>query len=279
MYDYLREMFSYPSLFIKLAKVKKTIVPKKINFGPDKNQYFLHFSPQTCDEAHNKIIVWVHGGGWNTGTPKTFEYVGQFFAKAGYHCISLGYRLSPRHKYPAQIEDVCGGFKKGIEYLETQNINCDKILVSGPSAGAHLASLLCYSQEDHSKYGVDTTNVIGFIGVAGPYYFRTKLSNTVNILLNQLFAGKDQRIVGEPYALLAKNHIPMLLIHSKHDGLIDYSMSEKFHEKAQTLGIECELHEVIDKINTHSAYSAGMFLETRETNKALNKLFAWIESR
>lgn len=130
---------------------------------------------------------------------------------------------------------MCVCFKKGIEYLETQNINCDKILVSGPSAGAHLASLLCYSQEDQSKYGVDTTNVIGFIGVAGPYYFRTKLSNTVNILLNQLFTGKDQRIVGE-------------------------------------------LYEVTDKINTHSAYSAGMFLETRETNNALNKLFAWIEN-
>ena len=36
-------------------------------------------------------------------------------------------------------------------------------------------------------------------------------------------------------------------------------------------------YEVVDKINTHSAYSAGMFLETRETNQALDKLFAWIE--
>lgn len=275
MYDYFREMCSYPSLYYRLARVKKLIAPNKVTFGIDKNQYFLHFAPK--GNVKNKVIVWIHGGGWNAGTPHDFEYVGQCFAKEGYHCLSLGYRLSPKHKYPAQVEDVCAGLQKGMKYLETQGIDCAQMVITGPSAGAHLAAILCYAEEVHKKYGVNTENIKGFIGVAGPYYFQEKLSKTVQLLLKQLLAKGYDREKSEPYSLIAASSIPMLLIHSKHDGLIDFVSAEKFYEKAEMLGIPCELYEVTDKWDTHSAYSAGMFLETRETNKALDKLLSWME--
>lgn len=275
MKDYLREMCSYPALYRRLGKVKKIITPKRVDYGSDENQFFLYFKPDSIKKS--KVVVWIHGGGWNSGTPYDFEYVGQNFALEGYHCISIGYRLSPKNKYPAQIEDVCLAFNKAIEYLETQGVDCSQIVVTGPSAGAHLSAILCYSQNDQKKYAVNTNKIIGFIGVAGPYILKGKISNTVRLLLMQLFAKGYDWTEGEPYSVLAKNHIPMLLIHSKHDGLIDYSQAEAFYEKAKSLGIKCELYEVRDKMNTHSAYSAGMFLETRETNKSLDKLFSWIE--
>ncbi len=275
MSDYLREMCSYPKLYHKLAKVKKEIVPERVDYGSNKNQYLLHFAPK--GDKKDIVVVWVHGGGWNAGTPDEFKYVGQHFAMQGYHCISLGYRLSPKNKYPIQTEDVCKAFNKGIEYLETQGVDCSKVVVTGPSAGAHLSAILCYSKEDQEKYGVNIDKIAGFIGVAGPYYFQGKIIKTVQVLLWQLFSKGYDRTKAEPYSLIARNHIPMLLIHSKHDGLIDFEMSEKFYEKAKELEIKCELYEVTDKINTHSAYSAGMFLETRSTNKALDKLYSWIE--
>ena len=70
----------------------------------------------------------------------------------------------------------------------------------------------------------------------------------------------------------------MLLIQSRHDGLIDFSCAERFRKRAMSLGIECELYEVVDKKNTHSWYTAGMFLETRRENKGLDKFFTWIEN-
>ena len=275
MYDYLREMCSYPRLYYKLAKVKKEIIPQHIDYGRDKSQYVLYFAPKGA--VKNKIIVWIHGGGWNAGSPQYFEYVGQCFANEGYHCISLGYRLSPKNKYPAQIEDVCAGFNKGIEYLESIGVDCSQIIVTGPSAGAHLASILCYSQEAQAKYSVDIKNIVGFIGVAGPYCLNVKHIRTVQLLLMQLFTNGYDRTKAEPYSLIAKNHISMLLMQSRHDGLFDYSIAEKFHKKAVALGIKSELYEVTDRMNTHSAYSAGMFLEMRQNNKALDKLFSWVE--
>lgn len=277
MYDYLRELCSYPSIYYKLSKIKEIIKPERVDFGTDRNQFFLHFAPNGASKG--KVIIWIHGGGWNAGTPYDFAFVGQCFALEGYHCLSIGYRLSPKHKYPAQIEDVCTAFCKGIAYLQSKGIDCSQIVVTGPSAGAHLAAILCYSKKDQEKYAVDIDNIIGFIGVAGPYSFQSKLTNTVRLLLLQLFAKGYDWTEGEPLSLLTKNHIPMLLIHSRHDGLIDYSMAETFYERAASLGIKCELYEVMDKMNTHSAYSAGMFLETRETNMALDKLLSWVEDR
>ncbi len=276
MKDYWREMFSYPGLYIKLAKVKKIIEAKRIDYGSDKHQFFLHFCPQS--DVKNKVIVWIHGGGWNAGSPYDFEYVGQSFALEGYHCVSLGYRLSLKNKYPAQIEDVCAAYCKAIEYLQKQGIDCSQIVVTGPSAGAHLSAILCYGKKYQEKCGVDISKIAGFIGVAGPYLFQKNVSNTVKLLLVQLFEKGYDRTDGEPYSLFSPNHIPMLLIHSKHDGLIDYSQSVALFKKAKTMGVKAELYEVVDKMNTHSAYSAGMFLETRETNQALNELYTWIET-
>ncbi|MBE6753372.1 MAG: alpha/beta hydrolase [Ruminococcaceae bacterium] len=273
--DYWREMFSYTALYRKMAKVKKLVKPQKVSFGKHRDQYFLHYAPLTAKS--DKVVVWIHGGGWNAGNPKDFDFVGQHFAKEGYHCISLGYRLSPKHKYPCQTEDVCAGFVKAKKYLADCGVDTSKIIVTGPSAGAHLAAALCYDRVFQEKYAIDTDCIIGYIGVAGPLSFRKGMTWTVRTLLGQLFAKGYDRSLGEPCSFLQKNIIPMLLIHSRHDGLLDYSMSEDFYEKANALGMECELYDVVDKLDTHSAYSAGMFLETRATNKALDKLFTWIE--
>ena len=126
-------------------------------------------------------------------------------------------------------------------------------------------------------YDVDVSNVIGFIGVGGPYSFSVRTSLSVKLLLDQLFEKNYDRTKGEPCSLVNASNISMLLIQSRHDGLIDFSCAEELYKKAISLGIACELYEVVDKKNTHSWYTAGMFLETREENKGLDKFFSWIE--
>ena len=275
MDDSIRESFSYFGLYRKMLRVKKSIVPELVSFGQDKDQYFLYYEPEHT--VSDKIIVWVHGGGWNAGTPKYFDFAGQCVANAGYRFVSVGYRLSPKNKYPCQIEDVCAGYKAALRYLEGKKINTSKVIVSGSSAGAHLSSIMCYSKAIQDRYDVDVSNVIGFIGVGGPYSFSVRTSLSVKLLLDQLFEKNYDRTKGEPCSLVNASNISMLLIQSRHDGLIDFSCAEELYKKAISLGIACELYEVVDKKNTHSWYTAGMFLETREENKGLDKFFSWIE--
>lgn len=276
MKDSIRESFSYFGLYRRMFAVKKTVKPEEVSFGTDKNQYFLYYEPEKC--LSDKVVVWVHGGGWNAGTPKDFDFVGQCLAKAGYRFVSLGYRLSPKNKYPSQIEDVCTGYNAAIRFLKEKKIPVSKIVVSGPSAGAHLSSILCYSKKIQEKMKVDISGVIGFIGVGGPYRFTDKDCLSVKILLNQFFEKGYDRSEGEPYSLMDKSDIPMLLIQSEHDGLIQYSCATDLNEKALETGNICELYPVEDKKNTHSWYTAGMFLETREENRCLDKFLSWMEA-
>lgn len=274
MDDFLREKSSYLGIYKKLLTSKKTIKPKCISYGENGSQYFLYYEPDKL--SSEKVIIWIHGGGWNTGSPKLFDFVGQAIAKEGYRFISIGYRLSPIFKYPTQIEDVCNAYNAALNYLNDHDIESDKLIITGSSAGAHLGSILVYNNKIQKEMGVDISKVIGFAGIGGPYSFSANTILPVEIMLEQLFAKNYDRTLGEPCSLMDKSEIPALLIQSRHDGLVDFSCAENFYEKAMDLGNNCELYEVIDVKNTHSWYTVGMFLENREENKAFDKLLTWI---
>ena len=276
MKDLIREYLSYPSILIAASRVKRECRYGCVYYGSDKEQYFLYFEPKEL--KNSKIIVWIHGGGWNTGSPKSFDYVGECIAREGYRLVSIGYRLSPKYKYPCQLKDVCDGYNTALDYLKDKGIDTNRIIVAGPSAGAHLASILCYSRKVQERYNVDISNIIGFVGSGGPYSFRDDQTKTIECLQGFLFRKGYDRRNGEPVKLMSKNHIPMLLIQSKHDGLIEFECAEDFKEKATRIGNNCEIYVVEDKKDSHSYYTVGMFTETREKNKGLNKFFSWIES-
>ena len=277
MIDYIRENLSYYPIYYRLLfKTKKDVTPEYVSYGGDKEQYFLYYEP--AKPVSDKVVVWVHGGGWNAGNPKYFDYVGQNMARAGYRFVSIGYRLSPKNKYPAQIEDVCAAYNAAIRYLKEKGIDTTKIILSGPSAGAHLSSIMCYSKATQEKYKVDISGVISYVGFGGPYSFRKSMSLTLKMLLGMLFAKGYDRKEAEPWSLMDKSDIPMLLIQSRHDGLLEFECAEDFLQKSQVVGNKCEIYEVEDKRNTHSWFTAGCFLFGRGENKTLDRFLTWIEN-
>lgn len=276
MKDSTRESLSYFGMYKEMLRVKKEVSPEHVSFGSHKDQYFYYYEPK--NPRSSKIIMWIHGGGWNSGSPKYFDFVGQALAREGYRAISLGYRLSPKNKYPCQIEDVCEGYKAAVSYLQGKGIDTSKMIISGPSAGAHLSSILCYSAADRERYGVDLKGVIGYVGWGGPYSFKHCSGWAIRTLLGQLFEKGYDRSQAEPVNLMGHNGVPMLLIQSRHDGLLEYANAEALAGKANEVGNPCELYEVTDKKNTHSWYTAGMFLEPRAKNMHLQKFYEWVDA-
>ena len=176
MIDSIRENLSYFELYARMACNKKIVKPIKIEYGEYKEQYFLYYEPATVNS--NKLIFYIHSGGWNAGSPEFFDFVGQRCIKEGYRFMSCGYRLSPKTKYPGQIEDCVKCFEQAMAYLERKNIDSADVIVIGPSAGAQLGSILCYSYEFKQTKA--------FIGLGGPYCF-DKSGLSVRMLLDMLF--------------------------------------------------------------------------------------------
>ncbi len=50
-------------------------------------------------------LVYLHGGGWVSGTSKTHTKLCMEFAAAGYLTVNVDYRLAPEHPFPAGLDD------------------------------------------------------------------------------------------------------------------------------------------------------------------------------
>jgi len=86
------------------------------------------------------IVVWVHGGGWQSGD-KSDRAQAQRLACRGYALAAINYRLSDSAVFPAQLHDL----KAAVRFLRanasTWNLDGSRIAVFGSSAGGHLAAL------------------------------------------------------------------------------------------------------------------------------------------
>lgn len=270
------EYASYPGLLYKMLSYKKIVKPTKIFFGNDKAQYFLYFEP--TKKLSDKVILYIHGGGWNSGNPSMFKFIGQKFALSGYPCIVMGYRKAPFFHFKEQMEDIFNGYKRAIDFLNEIKISNNKIIITGSSAGAHLGALLCYDNDLHQQYEVNTEHIAGYIGLGGPFHFNGKNTRTLWKLASGLFGKEKKWEIGEPINKLSKGQkIPMFLIHSKRDEVVCYENALNFYDKAVLCEIPATLYTVLPKGDNHSSYSAGIFLEERDNCKTLDELLTWIE--
>ena len=51
------------------------------------------------------VLVYLHGGGWVAGSPRTHRKLGLRFAEAGHLVVNVDYRLAPEAPFPAPFED------------------------------------------------------------------------------------------------------------------------------------------------------------------------------
>ena len=282
MKDFIRELQSYPGIGVKMLKYKREIKATKVSLNNSKEVYFLHFAPK--EKKHSEIVIYIHGGGWNSKSPRDFEFIGQRIAKEGYDCIIMGYRKVPHVHYNEIIHDVCVEYKSVLKYLSGKNIDASRVIIMGSSAGAHLGSLLVYDKELHAKYKIGSKRFVGFIGLAGPYYFGGKLPWALKQLLSDLFEKDQDWKEGEPYTKLDlinpddyELSIPMYLIQSDHDGVIDMKQTLVFARKAMEMNIPVTFYKVVDSKNTHSYYSTAIFFDDLAKNKTLQTVFKYID--
>ena len=84
-------------------------------------------------------IVFYHGGGFVLGDIESFDTICKRLADASRsRVLSVGYRLAPEHKFPAQVDDAVASFKWAVENAESWGADPERIAVGGDSAGGNL---------------------------------------------------------------------------------------------------------------------------------------------
>jgi acetyl esterase/lipase len=111
----------------------------EIAFGADPLQR-LDFTPGTGRRA--PLFIFIHGGGWTFGDKRMAGHMAAHFHHLGYAFASLNYRLVPDADPGEQAGDVAAAIALLVRNADALGIDPGRIIVSGHSAGAHLAALV-----------------------------------------------------------------------------------------------------------------------------------------
>lgn len=101
-------------------------------------------TPDPRPEGRLPALVWIHGGGWETGDKRGAysEVFGPMLARAGFVFATVNYRLSDQAIFPAQLHDVKAAVRWIRAHADSLGIDPERIGVWGHSAGGHLAALV-----------------------------------------------------------------------------------------------------------------------------------------
>jgi acetyl esterase len=86
------------------------------------------------------VLVYLHGGGWVCGSPRTHRKLGMRFAEAGYVVVNVEYRLAPEHAFPAPFDDCVTAVKWAAREAARWGGDGARLAIGGDSAGGNLAA-------------------------------------------------------------------------------------------------------------------------------------------
>jgi acetyl esterase/lipase len=114
--------------------------------------------------------VYFYGGGLKKGSKDlASEYcaeIRQSFAQAGVAVVTPDYRLSPKVKYPAYVDDAAAAFAWTVKHIAEHGGDPHKVFIGGHSAGATLALLVGMDPNRLKPHGLTLGAVAGITQIS-----------------------------------------------------------------------------------------------------------------
>lgn len=212
-------------------------------------------------------VVCVHGGAWQQGHRNHHFGTIRQLAESGFVACTITYRLAPKHKFPAQIEDV----KCAIRFCRAKagdyKIDPKRIAVLGDSAGGHLALLAGLSRKADGFEGTggwpkESSDVQAVVNYYGPTNFQSWRVPDLGEIALKLGAKKDSNMVladflgtsdrkaaimakVSPITYVRKDAPPILSLHGTFDHLVPDQQARELHAALKQVGATERL-EIID---------------------------------
>ena len=161
-----------------------------INDGKDyikseRNIYDLYI-PYTATqrkEKNNKVILFIHGGGWIMGQKESMDKLCKSYSKYGIITASIGYTLIEMNNKKTNmyriLDEITAAINSAGEYLSKEGFDTNKLefAIGGHSAGAHLSLLYAYSINNNPypiKFVVD---LLGPVSIEPEYFIHLENNN------------------------------------------------------------------------------------------------------
>jgi acetyl esterase/lipase len=192
-------------------------------------------------------MLLVHGGGWEGRHREDMDRLARYYTDQGYVVMNISYRFAPAAIYPAQVHDL----QQAMHWLHREagrlQLDRDRIVAFGYSAGAHLVSLMALAAGtgealDQPWGGIETRPAAVIAGGA-PMDLR---KYTDGELVPQFLGGSIEEIpetfvAASPVTLVHDNAPPFFLFHGSRDKLVTIDHAEDFVVALEARDVPVEL--------------------------------------
>jgi acetyl esterase/lipase len=202
-------------------------------------------------------LVFYHGGGWIRGTKEAAFMSLMPWLEMGWNVVNVEYRMARVAEAPAAVEDAICALRYIVTNAKDNNIDIDKIVVSGESAGGHLALAV----------GM-TPSTAGFASICAGGGFRGNETNVPKVAaiinwygitdVNDLLAGPNARAYAVQWVGSGRNRDevakavspityvraglpPILSIQGDADLVVPYSQNTRLRDALTKAGTPNEL--------------------------------------
>lgn len=217
------------------------------------------------------VLMYIHGGGWAYNNRHDVQLRLLPYLEKGFAVVNIDYRKIDSASAPAAVIDARCALNWVRQNAERFHFDTARIIVSGNSAGGHLAMMTGFAtdsgQFDRLCWDGDGPNVaavINWYGISDVYDLIQ--GDNIHAYAVQWLnaAGSDNDSAGprtlaervSPLTYLQPNppakkqakHLPAVLsIHGNADKVVPYSQSLRLHQALNRLGVVNELHTVAGK--------------------------------
>jgi acetyl esterase/lipase len=193
-------------------------------------------------------VVVIHGGGWAGGDRTNHDDLTWQFARQGYVSATVGYRLAPKHRFPAQVNDVKCAVRFLRAHADEYGIDPDHFGAIGFSAGGHLSMMLGLTDKKDGLEGDggspdQSSKVQAVVSFFGPTNLLAEdIPQQVLGILDQFIGGtksekQDEYRKASPITYVTPDDAPMLLFQGTKDPLVPHTQTYPMLEAMTKNGI------------------------------------------
>ncbi len=189
------------------------------------------------------VVFYIHGGSWMEGDKSEAAGLATWLNPQGYAVVSINYRFYPYVRFPALIEDVKCALRFLRAHHQDYNLDSERILAMGASAGGHLATLLATSDAtagwDVGEYADQSSRVTAVIAMSGPMDLNAKFTGDLGTVVRMAFYKNLDP--ASPINQVTADDPPFLLIHGDQDGIVSVAQSQAMYDKLLEVGVPARL--------------------------------------
>ncbi|WP_247870087.1 alpha/beta hydrolase [Methylophaga sp. SB9B] len=194
----------------------------------------------SVDSQKPATVIFFYGGGWEAGEKADYKFVAEALTSQGMIVVIPDYRVFPEAVFPEFIEDAAQAVAWTRKHITEFGGDPEQLFIAGHSAGAHIAAMLSVNPHYLQQAGLETEQLRGMIGLAGPYDFLPLTSPT----LKQIFGDDASQWQSQPVNFVGEDHPPTLLLVGNNDRTVLPRNSYRFAEKLKQYGNDVELIEL-----------------------------------